>query len=144
MTTQPDATSIGPFGAQGNWYRGALHVHTTNSDGRGSPAEVLERYRDAGYHFVVLTDHDKVTRADGPEGLLVLPGIELGCSTERPRKFWHIVGIGCEREPDGAFTKARDIVKFLRKHAELVLAGHPYWSNLSGRDRSEERRAGEE
>ncbi|GAI53291.1 unnamed protein product, partial [marine sediment metagenome] len=28
-----------PFAAQGNWYKGCLHTHTTKSDGPLSPEE---------------------------------------------------------------------------------------------------------
>ena len=134
MTPEAEAASIGPFALEGNWYRAALHVHTTNSDGAEPPETVLTRYRDAGFHCVALTDHGKVTAAQAPEGLLRLPGIELDCSTDDPPKAWHIVGIGCEKEPRKKLTDVRDIVKFLKSHARFVQAAHPYWSNLSGED----------
>ncbi|MFO7532084.1 MAG: hypothetical protein R6W93_06450, partial [Candidatus Limnocylindrales bacterium] len=40
------------------WFRGNLHTHTTNSDGDSPPDEVVAWYRDAGYDFLALTDHD--------------------------------------------------------------------------------------
>jgi hypothetical protein len=43
------------------WFRGNLHTHTTNSDGDSDPDVVVAWYRDAGYDFLVLTDHDVVT-----------------------------------------------------------------------------------
>jgi hypothetical protein len=43
------------------WFRGNLHTHTTNSDGDSPPDEVVAWYRDAGYDFLALTDHDLVT-----------------------------------------------------------------------------------
>jgi hypothetical protein len=43
------------------WYRGNTHVHTTESDGNGMPAEVAQWYHDHGYDFVVITDHEKIT-----------------------------------------------------------------------------------
>ena len=39
------------------WYKGNLHTHTTRSDGRKSPEEVMALYRDHGYDFLALTDH---------------------------------------------------------------------------------------
>ena len=47
------------------WYRGNLHTHTTNSDGDSSPEVVVSWYRDAGYDFLVVTDHDVLTDPDG-------------------------------------------------------------------------------
>jgi hypothetical protein len=43
------------------WFRGNLHTHTTNSDGDSPPDVVVAWYRDAGYDFLVITDHDVVT-----------------------------------------------------------------------------------
>ena len=38
--------------------KGALHCHTTKSDGKLTPDEVLKVYRDLGFDFIALTDHD--------------------------------------------------------------------------------------
>jgi len=41
--------------------RGNLHCHTNRSDGDSSPAEVYAWYRDHGYDFVSVTDHNTFT-----------------------------------------------------------------------------------
>lgn len=51
-----------PFRAVSGWLKGALHTHTSESDGIQTPADVARAYRELGFHFVVFTDHDKVTR----------------------------------------------------------------------------------
>lgn len=58
--------------------KGALHVHTTRSDGQGTPQEVLTRYKENGYDFVALTDHNIYnTQNFAPEtDLLIIPGTE--------------------------------------------------------------------
>ena len=67
-----------PYAGPGRWCRAQLHCHTRHSDGRFSPADLAQRYRDAGYTFVVFTDHDRVTRWDGLNDatFLALPGVE--------------------------------------------------------------------
>ena len=64
--------------------KGNLHAHTTFSDGHYAVEEVIARYRELGYDFLAITDHDdRVTEnywlhiplSDG--GLVVLPGLEL-------------------------------------------------------------------
>lgn len=40
------------------WYRGNTHAHTLWSDGNGAPELVTAWYRDNGYDFAALTDHD--------------------------------------------------------------------------------------
>ena len=64
--------------------KGNLHAHTTFSDGRRPVAEVIERYRDMGYGFLAITDHEDRVGDDywfnipaGGGDLVVLAGIEL-------------------------------------------------------------------
>jgi hypothetical protein len=47
------------------WYKGNLHTHTLNSDGDSTPLEVATWYRENGYQFLVLSDHNYVTEIDG-------------------------------------------------------------------------------
>lgn len=65
-------------------YKGNLHAHTTFSDGRRPIDEVIARYRDLGYDFLAITDHEDRIFDDywfnipaGDDRMLVLPGIEL-------------------------------------------------------------------
>jgi PHP domain len=64
--------------------KGNLHAHTTFSDGRRPVEEVVARYRDLGYDFLAITDHDDRIGEDywfrlptGDDRLLVLPGVEI-------------------------------------------------------------------
>jgi len=67
-----------PYAVPGRYCKAQLHCHTTNSDGKFTPRELLERYREAGYTFVVLTDHERVTICDdlNDSTFLALPGVE--------------------------------------------------------------------
>ena len=47
------------------WYKGNTHTHTFNTDGDSSPIDVVRFYRDQGYNFLVLSDHDSITPVDG-------------------------------------------------------------------------------
>ena len=42
----------------GNFYKANLHCHTTVSDGRLSPEEMREIYKEKGYSIIAYTDHD--------------------------------------------------------------------------------------
>ena len=68
-----------PFQCKGRWFKGNLHTHTTGSDGDLPAAEMARKYREAGYDFLAITDHNVVTSVDGlsDEGFLVLPGEEI-------------------------------------------------------------------
>lgn len=42
-----------------NWYRGNLHMHSLWSDGGVLPEEAVSLYRDEGYNFCCLSDHNQ-------------------------------------------------------------------------------------
>jgi predicted metal-dependent phosphoesterase TrpH len=58
-------------------------MHTTASDGRCTPEELVRRAHDAGIRTMSVTDHDTMaafapaTRAAEPLGMTVVPGIEI-------------------------------------------------------------------
>ena len=75
-----------PYAVPGPYRKVQLHCHTTASDGSFRPAELLRMYKAAGYAFVFLTDHNRVTRCDvhDDETFLALPGTEDTVSYLRP------------------------------------------------------------
>jgi len=93
-----------PFQLPGRWYRGNLHTHTTNSDGALSPAQVAAWYCGHGYHFVALTDHERVTDVStavcaagtdtGGTHFVVVPGAETSVGPSRQGSPVHVVAIG--------------------------------------------------
>ena len=44
-----------------HWFRGNTHTHTLQSDGDSPPDSVARWYRDHGYNFLFITDHEKLT-----------------------------------------------------------------------------------
>jgi hypothetical protein len=79
---QASPKSQAPSPAQ--WFRGNLHTHTLNSDGDSTPDDVVRWYREHGYNFVAITDHNYLTSVDGLNALhgaddkfLVIKGEEL-------------------------------------------------------------------
>jgi predicted metal-dependent phosphoesterase TrpH len=74
-----------------------LHVHTTASDGRVSPQNILQQAKQVGLAAIAITDHDTVDgllsvwKTIKQEGSLeVIPGIEF--STDIPNHEVHILG----------------------------------------------------
>lgn len=43
---------------EGKFYKANMHMHTTVSDGRFTPAEAKERYMKEGYSIIAFTDHE--------------------------------------------------------------------------------------
>jgi hypothetical protein len=103
--------------ADAAWFKGNTHTHTLESDGDSSPAEVARWYADHGYDFLVITDHDKVTRVEGAV-ILLIPGEEV---TDRlPKKPLHVNALGIDKpvRPQGGAT----VVEVLQRDVDAVRA----------------------
>ncbi len=61
-----------------NSYKAALHVHTTVSDGKMTPEEVKQAYRNEGYSVVAFTDHQVFVPHNDltEEGFLAINSVE--------------------------------------------------------------------
>jgi len=74
-----------------------LHIHTTASDGRFSPTEIVHKAAEQGLVFIAIADHDTVdgiapalNAAKAFLGLKVIPAVEV--STDIPHGEVHILG----------------------------------------------------
>jgi len=95
--------------ADAAWYRGNTHTHTLNSDGNVSPDTVVRWYREHGYQFVVITDHEFLTDIaplqalfGAQEQFLVMQGQELTQAVRDPKhpdgeRQAHVNGINVNR-----------------------------------------------
>ena len=68
------------------WFKGNTHTHTLNTDGDSSPIDVARFYRDQGYNFLVLSDHDSLTSVEALNGLF---GTSEGLATDRAEVPFH-------------------------------------------------------
>ncbi len=48
-------------GGDKRWYKGMLHCHSYWSDGRGFPEQAVSAYKQLGYDFMSLTDHNRLS-----------------------------------------------------------------------------------
>src|SRR2546425_8127200 len=91
-----------PFAKPGRFYRGNIHTHSTRSDGRTKPAEVIAAYRDHDYDFLALTDHFLEnygfpivdTREFRSETFTTILGAELHAPRTEIGERWHILAVG--------------------------------------------------
>ncbi len=100
------------------WYRGNLHTHTTNSDGDSAPDVVVSWYRDAGYDFLVVTDHDVLTDPDGLRDaagpMTLIRGEEISSGDV------HVNGLGIRERI--AATFAASVVETIQGNVDSVRA----------------------
>lgn len=109
-----------------NWYRGNTHTHTLNSDGDTAPDDVVRWYRENGYNFVFITDHEYITNVGPLNHILGKPGVFLVVSAQEvtdrfDKKPYHINGLGLEKVvmPNGL----AGAVETLQKNIDDVRAG---------------------
>jgi predicted metal-dependent phosphoesterase TrpH len=85
-----------------------LHTHTTASDGRCTPAELVGRASAAGVTVLSVTDHDTVAACDAVElacsasGLAFVPGIEI--TAIRDGGDVHVLGYFLDRRSPPLLT----------------------------------------
>jgi len=91
---------------EGSFYKANLHCHTTISDGRATPEQVKEIYKNAGYSVVAFTDHNIMV--PHPEladpDFLPLNGVEYNINDEgypgkdRDVKTCHLCFVALSRD----------------------------------------------
>ncbi|MCC6626379.1 MAG: CehA/McbA family metallohydrolase [Chloroflexi bacterium] len=130
-----------PFAQPGRFFRGNLHTHSTRSDGRLSPDDVMRTYRDAGYDFLSLTDHflDRygfpITDTTGfrTAGFTTLLGAELHGPRTEVGERWHLVAVGLPLDfaPAGADETGPALAARASEAGAFVGIAHPAWYNLT-------------
>ena len=93
-----------------------LHLHTTASDGRLRPADLVDLVAGKGLQVISVSDHDTTeglneayAAAQKHPGLRIIPGIEL--STDIPGDELHMLGYFFDRED----PKFQEILKRFRQ-----------------------------
>ncbi len=104
--------------------KGALHVHTTCSDGRLSIREAVAVYENRGFDFIALTDHDYLLRPDCYEiikaldtRLIIFKGVEL---TVFEKGYVHINRIEGDSEVLHIFNHPADLDLSVPKIMERI------------------------
>lgn len=115
---------------QGNkWYKVGLHIHTTLSDGKLTPREVIDRYRAGGYDAIALTDHWHYGPGGQDDGMLILSGCEYNLGSNADDDVMHIVGFGMAQQPDLSKEDSRQqIVDGINACGGIAVLAHPAWS----------------
>ena len=145
---------------RGNWYKGNMHMHTTESDGVLDPVAAIGVYREAGYDFIAITDHRRVGHLWQDDDFLILPGVEWDTGDVRNAPVYHILGIGMTRETvdfyhgapyegaplgntrsgiivEGKYGRKRyhphpqAIIDAIRAAGGIAILAHPAWSVMT-------------
>ena len=124
------------FELPGDWYKGNVHCHTTESDGRVSPSERIRGYRERGYDFLAISDHDLVTVVmDADAGLTMITSGEYNPANPREVQGVDLLALGV---PLGFAVPSdmllQDAINAVRAEGGLGFIAHPYWTGVTVKD----------
>jgi predicted metal-dependent phosphoesterase TrpH len=104
-----------------------LHLHTTASDGRLSPQELVARAAGQGMEVIAVTDHDSVDgvapaleAARSFPSLKVIPGVEIG--TDVPDGEIHVLGYLINYVDAALVAKLADLRDSRKTRAKKMIA----------------------
>jgi hypothetical protein len=116
-----------PYRSLPQWFRGNTHTHSTLSDGEWPLDRVVAYYRDRGYAFLAMTDHDVFTDL----GEFATPDfVALSSDEVTVRGREHIIGLHLKKcvEP---FASHQRTIDDIAEQGGLAILAHPNWSWLS-------------
>lgn len=106
--------------------RGSFHNHTTYSDGRYTPEQVLKKYKKKSVTHIAITDHDNtgsypdVISLGQSMGVTVIPGIEFSSQFNNFSEC-HILGLNINYDSPELRAYEREILGGRRTRAEKMV-----------------------
>ncbi len=129
-----------PFDQPGQYFRGNIHSHSTNSDGLLSPADVAQAYRERNYDFIAITDHFlgrygfpiTDTSPFRTTGFTTLFGAEMHVRGLQNGIIWDLLAIGLPRDFPHQLADETDVELAGRASAAgaFVAIPHPGWNGV--------------
>lgn len=126
-------------GEEGRFFRGNLHCHSDMSDGEREPEEVVGAYRDAGYHFVCLSDHFEAeygwrvtdTRAMRDKNFTTILGAELSSAPWKDRNAYWVTAAGLPADFEAPPPEDRaEAIRRAGDQGAFMVMLHPGLNNL--------------
>jgi len=105
--------------------RADLHIHSTASDGYGTPEEIVRRAKAVDLDLIAVTDHDtmdaviETMRYGVKHGVCVIPGCEVSS------KHGHILALWIHTLPQRG-RSAEDTIAEIHAQGGIAVAAHPF------------------
>jgi predicted metal-dependent phosphoesterase TrpH len=135
---------LSPFTLPGKFYRGNIHTHSNLSDGAWHTEDVVAAYKNAGYDFLMLSEHFlshfnwpiNDTRKFRSADFTTLIGVELHAPVTSAGELWHLVAAGLPLDfpPCGATETGPELAARARAAGAFIGIAHPAWSQLTIED----------
>jgi predicted metal-dependent phosphoesterase TrpH len=135
---------LAPFSSKGRFWRGNIHTHSNQSDGALPTADVITAYKNAGYDFLMLSEHFishynwpiNDTRPFRNNRFTTLIGAELHAPETSAGELWHIVAAGLPQDfpPCGETETGPKLARRARNAGAFIGIAHPAWSRYTIED----------
>jgi hypothetical protein len=112
-----EVSIVSPYETKSGAYKGSIHNHTTGSDGVDTPTALVTFYKNLGYDFVSITDHDVLTADPAVADILFIPGVEESPTTG------HIVSLDATRNESSLLPQ--EIIDGILVQGALPILAHP-------------------
>ncbi len=111
-----------------DWYEyvGNIHIHTVHSDGSGTFQDIVQAARRAGLDFVVVTDHNVLTKEEEGyrDGLLVLVGQEVHDPNRKPEAN-HLLCLGVKEDVSHLAADPQQVIDAVNAQGGVTFLAHP-------------------
>lgn len=127
----PDSTNVTQKGLEKDtivtpkleyiWLKANTHTHTTMSDGTIDPKSIADSYKNAGYQFLFITDHNFITDVNqlSSPNFLCLSGVEFTFNK-------HINGLGIDKYTTP--ISCQQSIDFVEKQGGITTLNHPLYA----------------
>lgn len=126
------------------WFKGNIHCHSSNSDGRATAQNTAKFYKFNGYDFIGISDHNSLTPVENYANQAGITGIPC-CEFTAP-ECCHVVGVnmknsvspekeydsksiikGFSAEESFKIRILQDGVDKINKNGGIPILCHPFW-----------------
>ena len=135
---------LGAFAADGRFWKGNLHGHSTASDGNLTPAAACAAYKAAAYDFTCVTDHFRKnygypitdTAPFRDSTFTTIIGAELHAPATSRGVEWHVLAVGLPLDfaPPAQGETGPALARRARDAGAFVAIPHPHWYQLQPED----------
>jgi len=106
----------------GVWLKGNLHTHSTVSDGQLEPQELVDAYRELGYDWLMISDHDSLADTSGldPKGMVLIPGSEISA------RGVHMLHVDASSRVEPLHDRQK-VIDAINADGGFTIVNHPNW-----------------
>lgn len=137
------------FIEEGNFYKGNCHCHTTISDGKITPNDIVKAYKEKNYNFLMITDHNIYSNYDefNQENFITIQGFEGNCEnyhfiffpTTTVKPYEHLERVPNSKDcginyKDLTIGDINEYVKNICSRGYTAMINHPYWSSIEANE----------